>query len=586
MNPPRVRLRFREIAPWPAASALFVGLALWEMHDESVTTDELVHVTAGYAALTRKDFRLNTEHPPLAKALAALPLSFMDLRWPVREDYWDQGLQWQHSYLFFHQSGNDPDRLLRAARLPMLFWGVLLLGAVWGLARELFGTPGAYVALALAAFSPMLLSHGHLVTTDVPVAALLVLSAAALRRLVEAPSAARAVVAGTLLGGALLAKYNAAIFLPAFAWYLAAEAVRNRPPRGARLGYAARWAGCLALMGACSFALLWAAYGFRFRVAADPAFELAWNFQRTGDGAVGRAIAFARAHRLLPEAYLHGFAYMFEHAQGRTAYALGRLSPTGWWWYFPFAYLVKTPVSALALTLAGLAWALRAPAVARTSFLVVPVVFYWIVAAGASINIGLRHMIPVFPFMMVLAGGLPYERLLRSSRRAVRWGMAAILALVPLETLAAAPYFLAYFNLPSTLAADRHFLLADSNLDWGQDLRRLKRWMDRHGIERLKLAYFGNASPRLLGLRHDRLMAANMYQDYEPEWKLVETIHPGDWVAVSATNYAGIVLGPRADHYRKLLAGLSPVTAIGHSILVFHIPPGWRPPEGVPGGGM
>lgn len=164
--------------------------------------------------------------------------------------------------------------------------------------------------------------------------------------------------------------------------------------------------------------------------------------------------------------------------------------------------------------------------------------------------------------------------------------MAAILALVPLETLAAGPYFLAYFNLPSTLAADRHFLLADSNLDWGQDLRRLKRWMDRHGIERLKLAYFGNASPRLLGLRHDRLMAANMYQDYEPEWKLVETLHPGDWVAVSATNYAGIVLGLRADHYRKLLAGLSPITAIGHSILVFHIPPGWRPPKGVPGGGM
>lgn len=560
------------------ASLLFCALSLWEMCDETVTNDEIVHLTAGYTYLARRDYRLNPEHPALTKILAGIPLRFMDLNWPRTEEFWVKSWQWQHGYHFFYQSGNDANRLLFWGRIPMLFWSLLLIATVYALARDLFGPLGALVSLALATFSPILLGHGHLVTTDVPVAALILLSAAALRRLVEAPSLGAACVAGVLLGGALAAKYNAVVFLPAFAWYLLADLWRRSglSPCGWMRRDVLRLAGYLAIIGGGVLLVIWAVYGFRYAASPDSRFEFGWYFDRTRESFVGRTLEFARRARLLPEAYLHGFWYMFEHAQARTAFALGQLSPTGWWWYFPFAYLVKTPVTALVLTLGGGAAAFRDR---RCFFVLIPLIIYGIVAAGSNINIGLRHILPILPFLMVLAGGLPYRRLLFSTNNSVRVATIAFLLLIPTETIAAGPYFLAYFNAPSALAAPRHDLLSDSNLDWGQDLHRLKRWMDERRIESIKLGYFGNGSPRQLGLRHQRLIAANMYQEYEPEWPFTSKLAPGDWVAVSVTNYTGIVLGPRAHYYRKLLAGLEPVAAVGYSILVFHIPPGWSPPQ-------
>lgn len=575
--------RLEKIPSWAllsAAAAVFVALSLWEMSDESVTTDEIVHLTAAHTYLSSGDFRLNTEHPNLTKLLAALPLRALDLKEPTSDRHWVRGQQWQHAFLFFHQSGNDADRLLFWGRLPMLFWSLLLLGAVYALSRDLFGPTGGLVSLALATFSPMMLGHGHLVTTDVPVAALLLLVAAALRRLVEAPSAGRALAAGVLWGGALATKYNAVLLLPAFAWYLLTQLMQKdaRPPRLWTRRDVGRWAGYLGLIAGASALVIWAVYRFRYAASPDPGFALDWSFERTRESAVGRALDLARRRHLLPEAWLHGFAFMFENAQARTAFALGELSPTGWWWYFPFAYLVKTPVSALLLTGAGFAAAFRPERAARTSFLSIPLIIYGVVAMGSNINIGLRHVFPVLPLLFVLAGGLPYDALLSSPRRLLRGAVAAVLVLIPVETLAGAPYFLAYFNAPSTLFAARHDLLADSNLDWGQDLRRLKRWMDREGVYSILLGYFGNASPRACGLRHVRLVAANMYQDFEPEWTLTEEPKAGDWVAVSATNYTGIVLGPRAGHYKRLLAGLRPATVIGHSILVYRLPDGWKAP--------
>src|SRR5262249_13733257 len=122
------------------------------------------------------------------------------------------------------------------------------------------------------------------------------------------------------------------------------------------------------------------------------------------------------------------------------------------------------------------------------------------------------------------------------------------------------------------LLAERHELLADSNLDWGQDLRRLKAYVDRHGIRDLKLAYFGLGSPRQLGLIHSKLPGGNYYSDVEPEWGNAGVLKPGDWVAVSLSNYVGLGTPQDRDYYRRLLDGLRPVTTIGRSIAVYRIP--------------
>jgi len=580
--------RLAELRPWIlllGASIIFVTLSLWEMVDESITTDELVHVSAGYTYLAEGDYRMNPEHPALAKILSAAPLLLMHLRWPAETEFWKKGLQWQFGYKFLYQSGNDPDLVLFWARLPMIFWGIVLLGSVYAVSRELFGARGAFISLVLVTFCPMILGHAHLVTTDVPVAAMLFLTATAFWRFAEGPSLGKAIVAGLVLGGALAVKYSAVMLGPALLWFLVVAWVkRARQTRGHawtwkdRLCGASTWAAFLLLIGTLSITVIWACYRFRYSASPDGAFQFSWSFESTKSSTIGKAIGFARAHRLLPEAYLNGFGYMFENAQGRNAYALGMHSKVGWWWYFPFAFLVKTPFPTLMLMGWGL-WASLRRYGARLGadyFLVIPLIIYWVLAIASNMNIGLRHVMPVYPIMATLAGGVPLGELAGRTAIIANRLVSGALALVMAGSVFAGPYYLAYFNLPSTLVFDRHFMLTDSNLDWGQDLKRLKKWMDREGISKIKLMYFGNASPRHLGLQHERHHAANMYQSYEPEWKWTDDFRPGDYVAVGATNYSGVVLGKLTDYYLKRLGTLKPVTTIGHSILVYRLPEGFQ----------
>jgi hypothetical protein len=559
-----------------AAVAVSSALSLAAMIGDSCTNDEVVHLPAGYTYLATRDFRLNPEHPALAKLLAAAPLLALDPRWPGEGADWQAGRQWQFGYRFLNHS-NDPDRFLFWGRLPMLFWPALLLGAVFAAARELYGPRGGFIALCLAVFYPEFLGHGHLVTTDVPVAAMMFLSFTALWKYGQAPSLRWAVYCGFMIGGALGVKFSAVLLLPIAAWLLlvlrvgrAREAAAVAAPLPSR---ALAGAGHVLVMGGIAWAILWGSYGFRFAASLDPSAAFSWTFHNTGTSLTARGLLLARDLRLLPEAYLYGFGYMFEGSVARNAYALGAYSPVGWWWYFPFAFLVKTPFTTLLL----LGWGIRdcfarfRLHTSRDAFLVIPVIMYGTLIIHSNMNIGFRHAMPLHPFLLVLAGGLDL-----SSGPALwaRWKprvAAGLLALTALGVIASAPLFLAYFNLPSRLFFERHEMLVDSNLDWGQDLGRLKAYVDRHGITDLKLAYFGNASPRRLGLRHVRLRSANMYIDYEPEWETTDAILPGDTVAVSATNLVG-VLFPDKDRFLSKLRGLRPFARVGHSILLYRIP--------------
>lgn len=582
--------RLSEIRPWIlliGASICFIALSLWEMADESITTDELVHLSAGYTYLAQGDYRMNPEHPALAKILAAAPLMFMRLRWPAEDEFWKKGLQWQFGYKFLYQSGNDPDLILFWSRVPMIFWGLLLLGSVYAVSQQLFGPRGGFISLVLVTFCPIVLGHAHLVTTDVPIAAMLFLTATVFWRFAEGPTVAGAIVAGLVLGGALAVKYSAVMLGPALVWFLlvawvkrAKEARQETPVWSTRLRAILRWAGLLLIIGTISIGVIWACYRFRYRASPGESFQFSWSFEGTKDSTIGKAAGFARAHRLLPEAYLNGFAYMFENAQVRNAYALGMHSKMGWWWYFPFAFLVKTPLPTLILMAWGL-WASLRRYGARLGpdyFLVIPLIIYWVLAIASSMNIGLRHVMPVYPIMATLAGGVPLGGTVGRCTLLAKRGVLAMLALVAGGCLVAGPYYLAYFNLPSTLAFDRHFMLTDSNIDWGQDLKRLKKWMDREGIPKIKLMYFGNASPRHLVLDHERHHAANMYQLYEPEWNWTNDFKAGDYVAIGATNYSGVVLGPSTDYYVKRLGHLKPIATLGHSILIYRLPEGFQWP--------
>jgi hypothetical protein len=550
------------------ASAAFVLLSIFPLLGDSCVNDEIAHLPAGYSYWKKFDFRMNPEHPPLAKLLAGAPLQFLGLQWPQDETYWRKGEEWGFGYRLLYQSGNDADRMVFWGRLPMLIWGLLLLGSVYAVSRSLFGPRGALISLALATFCPEFLAHSHLVNTDAPIAATMFLTIVCFWKFSERPSWRWSLACGATLGLALAVKFSAVMLVPALLWFLAASFFGRKAGRPG-------WGMLLLFLGAIaavSLSVIWASYGFRYRASPDPSWAFPWKQEWLAGSVIGKAVSVARSLRLLPEAYLYGFSYFHDQSQARHAFAMGIYSTEGWGWYFPFAFLVKTPTPHLVLYGWGLVASYRRikNGDLRDQFLLVPLIIYWVLAIMSRMNIGVRHILPVVPLMIVLAGGIDLDSLRGSARVWKARGVLGLLTLSAAGVVLAAPYFLAYFNLPALLVREPHGILVDSNLDWGQDLARLKKYMDRHGIASVKLGYFGNASPRQLGLKHEQLPGSNMYKEVEPEWPVAEEFLPGDYVAISATNYVGLLI-PERNFYLSRFGRLKPVAVIGHSILLFHL---------------
>lgn len=538
-----------------AAVAIHAALSLVAMSGESATYDEPAHLGAGYSYLRTGDFRLNPEHPPLAKLLAALPLTFMDVKPPADADAWESGRQWDYGYSLLYESGNDADRLLFWARVPTLFWSAVVVVAVYVAARGLYGPRRALLALTLAAFCPTLLAHGHLVTTDVPLTALFLLTLIAFGAFLRIPSGARAVGTGLALGGALASKYSAVALVPILT-VLGGAAVwltHRRNPERPKPSAWLRAAALSAVIAGTALLVVWACYGFRY--TATP--EGNWPFGERE----GFATGLARKIRLLPEAYLAGMENVADHVRrGHRTYALGEEADR-FWWYFPFAFAVKTPIPALLLFGAGLVDAIRRRGRSE-AFLIVPLFAYWALALWGNLNLGVRHLLPTLPLLMILGAGFDVPRNAWSTWRGKLAALGA--PATALSTLLAAPFFLGYFNEGARLVWERHEMLTGSNLDWGQDLRRLKRHLDAEGIGKIKLAYFGTASPRQAGLDFESLPVRNLFADRHPETIGSWTFVPGDVVAVSATH----LVSRDAPALHALLQS-EPDAVIGHSIFVY-----------------
>ena len=555
-----------------AAWSIQAALSIVALTGESCTNDEVVHLPAGYTYVLTGDYRLNLEHPPLVKSIAGLPLLFQNLPWPQAE--WKASSPWDFGFRLFYHLGADAERILLAGRLPMLLWGFLLVGACAALSRELFGPRGALITIVLATFSPEILSHGHYVHTDVALAALGILSVAAVRNLGRTGTVGAAACAGVTVGGMMVAKFSSVLFLPALpAAYVLG---RMQPAREDGLSDKDRRIRDAAFVGIAlllAYLVIWGAYGFRFRATIEPL-----TLPGRSGAPITRILQMFLDNRLFPEGYLHGLAIVLNDSGGRHSYAMGIHSFGGWLWYFPFAWLVKTPTAAVALMLWGLAatWRRIAAGDRAPLFLVAGLALFGLGAAVSRFNIGIRHIIPMYPFLFILAGAIGAETVAAAASPRRRPLVLALLAGCALEVAVACPYFLAFFNTPSTLFVPRHELLADSNLDWGQDLGRLKKYLDREGIPEIKLAYFGSASPRYLKLKHQKLPGINTYGRLEPEWQLASPPEPGDTVAVSATMLVGILLDDR-DRYWSRFGRMKPIGSIGHSILLYRVPPNGVP---------
>lgn len=485
------------------------GLLLAGRGGDGLTNDEIIYIAAGYRHLTASDYRLNPNQPPLGKLVIAIALVGQPWRVPSVA-YGGDEMAW--AYRFVHVE-NSAAELLRRARVPIVMVTLLLAVLAWAWTRQAAGPGPALLALALVAFHPSLLAHGHLATTDVTAAAAMLLTSWACWRWCRSPRVGWAALTGLALGAAAATRLTGWLLLPCLAVLAVWPAAR---PAGApRPNARARWL-LLAMLAALPPLVVWAAYGFHY--APWPGESIAPSASSHRGGAAW-AIDVAERLRLLPEAYLEGARYQVQHGTlGHPAYLMGERSRTGWRHYFLVAFAVKNTPGFLLVTAAGLglAWAARRDPERRAMawHCALPAAVVFLTASAGRIQIGERYILPMYPYLAVLAATAIGSSL---ARPAARLALTAALAAHAGPALLATPRgHLTYFNVLAGGPARGHRVLLDSNLDWGQDLPRLARWMKARGVPRVQLGYHGADDPARFGIDHEDLPGLHLYPARPP----------------------------------------------------------------------
>ena len=488
---------------------LFIANCLWTARAKSATVDEYWFIAEGYHYLRTGEFRVG-DHPPLAMILAGAALLPLHPEMPPPSA---DRLRWGKDFLF--RNAIPADRLIFAARLPNIALAALLAVGVWGFARRIYGPFAGVMALVLCTFSPDLLAHANLATTDLPLTAFAFAAAAFLYEFRQRGTPGWLCAAGLALGLALATKLTALLFVPLAVAFLLADVPSAQRSRSARALVSAAGSAifCLSL----AVIVLLASYG------------------------VVHAWAYIEAVTLR----------LGQHTAGVHAYFLGEFARHGWWTYFPVAFAIKTPCGlllllAVALARAGRSWQ-------ATLFLATPVIALFAAGTLWGVQIGLRYLLPVYPFLFVLAGGAfagPMRPLVRALCLAmVAWFVAA--------SVSVAPDYLTYFN--ELIGGREHGpeYLLDSNIDWGQDLKELGRYLDDRGVRKVRLSYFG-AEPLELRV---------------PNAEPLGCVPVAGIAAISVNHLYGLYGDGGAEDARcyAWLRPLEPVARVGGSIWVYEI---------------
>jgi 4-amino-4-deoxy-L-arabinose transferase-like glycosyltransferase len=497
--------------------ALLHGLlGLTATADKSTTADEIGHLTAGLAYNTRGDFRLQPENGNLSQRWVALPMTIANtLLPPTSTPSWQKADVWRYGHAFFYEQGLSTDQFLFLGRMmvALISAGTGLLIFFWS--RALFGWRGAFLSLALFVFCPAFLAHGALATSDVMMTFFFLASTGAWWRHLRHPGPGGSLLSALVFGMAFVAKYSALLLLPMLG-AIALIWVINEARHGGWRPPLLRLIRTALLHAAIAWILIWMFYGFRFSafaptLAQGADFNHSWSWMLEGLGTPGTIIAWCRNHKILPEAWLYGLAFVLGFSEQRAAFLDGHYSLTGWAGFFPFAFLVKTTLPFLGILAIGLIastrksfGALKAPVVWQRLLPLVPLAalftIYWVTSLTSHLNIGDRHILPTYPVLFIGAGWL--GRWLDVQRPANATLIALLVAWHAATAMQIRPHYLAYFNEIVGGPRNGWKHLVDSSLDWGQDLPGLSRWLQQNNFERAPayLSYFGTGDPAYEGI--------------------------------------------------------------------------------------
>ncbi len=511
---------------------LFGMMGLNSIVQKSVTVDEIVYIAAGYSYLRTHDYRMNRDHPPLMKMIAGVPLLFLNPTLPTdhyswREWRWDE-YESMYSFgdQFLYSANNNADQLVFWARIPIMAIGILLGVYVFLFARELYGVRAGYFALVLYCFSPNILAHTTLATTDIGVTCFSFISIYYLRRYFIRRQKSYLWLTGIFLGTSLAAKFSALYLMPSFVivgGFLAYKERGSRPFDDAPYdGYGVgRLFSDLTVMFSIALGVVILSYG----IMEFPVF-------------------------------VEGLILLFRHnARGHPAFLMGEHSMTGWPQYFLVAFAVKTPL-ALVILIGGVTMLYRhindepTGAVMRDLILIIPVAVMLGAAMMSRLNIGIRHILPIYPFLFVYVS----QFINWKANIGVKYGtVCALVGWYGLSSVAIAPHYLAYFNELVGGPGQGYRYLIDSNIDWGQDLKALSLYMKERKLKKIKLAFFGTASCAYRGIECEELACT-------PQAGIL---------AVSVNRLVGLT--EKQSRCFAWLREFTPVEKIGYSIFVYEI---------------
>ncbi len=509
----------------------------------SATVDEGFHITSGYEYLRTGHLRLFDEHVPLVKAWLAWPLLFVpDLSPPESAPGYADGdlIRVAQATVLAYR---PLDRVVVAPRVPIALLTLLLVATVYRWAADVFGWWGGVLAAALLALDPNVLAHGSLATTDVGATAFIFWATMAVARYLRRPTRGRWWAAALLLGLAQLAKLTALLLFPTIGLLFLADALT----RAGKLRCASVVRPLVAYGGMVGVALVvvWAGYGFEVRPVEGIA--LPWPVP-------------AASH---VERWLRLQANL---AYGREAFLLGQNRMHGWWYYFPVAFALKTPLPTLILlgwTAWALAWGMRLHVPAELSLGLFPA-FYGAASLTSTINIGYRHLLPALPFLYVSAG-----RVLSTAGEGgrLRRRAGALLVLwLAVEGVALHPHYLAYFNVLAGGPDEGYRFLADSNTDWGQTLKELAAYQQAHDLGAVRLSQFTFLDPAAYGVHYEPIAPMRGAPPVLPR-----RFHPAPGLyAISATTLDGVPLPLPAtfDWFRHR----EPQVRLGHVMFLYDVP--------------
>jgi hypothetical protein len=562
---------------------------------KSPVFDEPPHIASGLSYIETGAFHFNLQHPPLLKEMSALSLSLAGIHWPktplaqklIHGGPESTNIDWPMGNAIIANDG--PDRVMFWARLPFILLAALLGVTIYAWGREVVGPAAALGALFLYAFDPTILAHSYLVTTDAGLAAFTVLFFWALWRYVRHPGRRRVAMCGLAMGAVLAAKFSGLFWLPVAAVLLAAslrwpyapvaDADKAEEPaqRGARpgpnspcpCGSGKKYKKCHGAGGAKLDQHVERSLQRRKLLACAGAFLAMCVIAVV----VVEALYFFPSDPFL---YITGLKQV--NADHRAAYQLylhGELAKR-FYSYFVVAYLLKEPLATILLAAAGV-WVLlrsKSTPIPTKLFLLLPPAVFLVAMTIFADDMGVRYIIPAMPFGYLL-GGMGLAALF--GRRFV-WGRYVAVALCLWVAIAAAgiyPDHLSYFNetaclleKPGQISWDGGsrcgpLWLDDSNIDWGQGVKQLRSWMDRHGKGRtLRLAYFGSFPPEGYGLRFEKVETASLMAGPSPGLYAVSA-H-----LVAHLPAAGELAAPGAGSWMRRVA---PVAIVGHAFYIYDL---------------